>query len=41
MDNPIEEQPSQPKRGAGKRKIILFGTIGILVIAAAILFYFF
>ncbi len=41
MDNPIEEQPSQPKRGAGKRIIILFGTIGILVIAAAILFYFF
>ena len=37
----MEEQPSQPKGGMGKRKIIVFGAIGIVVIAGAILFYFF
>lgn len=41
MDNTLEEQSSQPKRGTGKRKIILFGAIGIVVIAGALLFYFF
>ena len=41
MDNTMEEQSSQPKRGTGKRKIIIFGAIGIVVIAGALLFYFF
>ena len=41
MDNPIEEQSSEPKGGMGKRKIIIFGAIGIVVIAGVILFYFF
>jgi thioredoxin 1 len=41
MDNPMEEQSSEPKGGTGKRKIIIFGALGILVIAGAILFYFF
>jgi len=41
MDNTMEEQSSQPKRGMGKRKIIILGAIGILVIAGVLLFYFF
>jgi thioredoxin 1 len=41
MDNTMEEQPSQPKRGTGKRKIIILGAIGIVIIAGALLFYFF
>lgn len=41
MDNTMEEQSSQPKRGTGKRKIIILGAIGIVVIAGALLFYFF
>lgn len=41
MDNTMEEQPSHPKRGTGKRKIIILGAIGIVVIAGALLFYFF
>ena len=41
MDNTMEEQPSQPKGSRGKRKIIIFGAIGIVVIAGALLFYFF
>ncbi len=41
MDNTIEEQSTGPKGGTGKRKIIIFGAIGVAVLAAAILFYFF
>jgi thioredoxin len=41
MDNTIEEKPTEPKGGTGKRKIIIFGAIGGTVLAAAILFYFF
>jgi thioredoxin 1 len=41
MDNTIEEQPTEPKGGAGKRKMIIFGAIGVAVLAGAILFYFF
>jgi thioredoxin 1 len=41
MDNIVEEQPSEPKGGTGKRKIIIFGAIGLAIIAGAILFYFF
>jgi thioredoxin 1 len=41
MDNTMEEQSTEPKGGAGKRKIIIFGAIGVAVLTAAILFYFF
>jgi len=41
MDNTMEEHSSHPKRGTGKRKIIILGAIGIVVIAGALLFYFF
>jgi thioredoxin len=41
MDNILEEQPTEPKGGTGKRKIIIFGAIGLAIIAGAILFYFF
>ena len=41
MDNTTEEQPTEPKARTGKRKIIIFGAIGIAVLAGAILFYFF
>jgi thioredoxin 1 len=41
MDNTMEEQSTEPKGGVGKRKIIIFGAIGVAVLAAAILFYFF
>ena len=41
MDNTMEEQSTVPKGGMGKRKIIIFGAIGVAVLAAAILFYFF
>jgi thioredoxin 1 len=41
MDNIVEEQPTEPKGGTGKRKIIIFGAIGLAIIAGAILFYFF
>jgi len=41
MDNTMEEQSIEPKRGMGKRKIVIFGAIGLAVIAGAILFYFF
>jgi thioredoxin 1 len=41
MDNITEEQSNEPKGGAGKRKIILFGAIGLAIIAGALLFYFF
>ena len=41
MDNTMEEQSTEPKGGAGKRKTIIFGAIGVAVLAAVILFYFF
>jgi thioredoxin 1 len=41
MDNTIEEQSTVPKGGTGKRKFIIFGAIGLAIIAGAILFYFF
>ena len=41
MDNITEEQSNEPAGGAGKRKIILFGAIGLAIIAGALLFYFF
>jgi thioredoxin 1 len=41
MDNTMEEQSTVPKGGMGKRKIIIFGAVGVAVLAAAILFYFF
>jgi len=41
MDNIVEEQPTEPKGGTGRRKIIIFGAIGLAIIAGAILFYFF
>ncbi len=41
MDNIVEAQPTEPKGGTGKRKIIIFGAIGLALIAGAILFYFF
>jgi len=41
MDNILEEQPTEPKGGTGRRKIIIFGAIGLTIIAGAILFYFF
>ena len=41
MDNIVEEQSTEPKGGTGKRKIIIFGAIGLALIAGAILFYFF
>ena len=41
MDNTMEEQSTEPKRGSGKRKIIIFGAFGFAIIAGAILFYFF
>jgi thioredoxin 1 len=37
----MEEQSTESKRGSGKRKIIIFGAIGLAIIAGAILFYFF
>ena len=37
----MEEQSTEPKGGVGKRKIIIFGAIGVAVLAAVILFYFF
>jgi thioredoxin 1 len=41
MDNTMEEQSNAPKGGTGKRKFIIFGAIGLAIIAGAILFYFF
>src|SRR4030043_2287183 len=41
MDHTTEEQPTEPKARTGKRKIIIFGAIGIALLAGAILFYFF
>jgi thioredoxin 1 len=41
MDNIVEEQSTLPKERTGKRKIIIFGAIGLAIIAGAILFYFF
>jgi len=41
MDNIVEEQSTEPKGGTGKRKIIIFGAIGLAIIVGAILFYFF
>ena len=41
MDHIAEEQSTEPKGGVGKRKIIIFGAIGVAVLAAVILFYFF
>ena len=41
MDNTIEEQSTGPKGGTGKRKIIIFGAIGLVILAGVILFYFF
>ncbi|MBP1700457.1 MAG: Thioredoxin protein [Deltaproteobacteria bacterium] len=41
MDNTMEEQSTEPKGGAGKRKTIIFGAIGVAVLAAVILFYFY
>jgi thioredoxin 1 len=41
MDNTIEEQSTGPKGGTGKRKIIILAAIGLVIIAGAILFYFF
>jgi thioredoxin 1 len=41
MDNIVEAQSTEPKGGTGKRKIIIFGAIGLAIIAGAILFYFF
>jgi len=37
----MEEQSTQPERGMEKRKIALYGAIGLAVIAGLILFYFF
>jgi thioredoxin 1 len=37
----MEEQSTEPKGGMGRRKIIIFGAIGLAIIAGAILFYFF
>ncbi len=37
----MEVQSIEPKGGTGKRKIIIFGAIGLAIIAGAILFYFF
>jgi len=41
MENTMEEQSTQPERGMEKRKIALYGAIGLAVIAGLILFYFF
>jgi len=41
MDHTMEEQSTEPKGGMGRRKIIIFGAIGLAIIAGAILFYFF
>jgi len=41
MDNIVEEQSTLPKGRTGKRKIIIFGAIGLAIIAGATLFYFF
>jgi thioredoxin 1 len=41
MDHTMEEQSTEPKRGSGKRKIIIFGAFGLAIIAGVILFYFF
>jgi thioredoxin 1 len=41
MDHTMEEQSTEPKGGTGRRKIIIFGAIGLAIIAGAILFYFF
>ena len=41
MDNITEEQSNESKGGSGKRKIILFGAIGLAIVAGAFLFYFF
>jgi thioredoxin 1 len=40
MDKTMEEQSNEPK-GTGKKKIIVFGAIGLAIVAAALLFYFF
>ena len=37
MDNIVEEQSTEPKGGTGRRKIIIFGAIGLAIIAGAIL----
>jgi len=41
MDHIAEEQSTGPKGETGKRKIIIFGAIGLAILAGAILFYFF
>jgi thioredoxin 1 len=41
MNNTVEEQSTESKGGMMKRKTIIFGAIGIVVLAGAILFYFF
>src|SRR4030042_2394338 len=41
MDHTTEEQPTEPKARTGKRKIIIFGAIGIALLAGATLFSFF
>jgi thioredoxin 1 len=40
MDKTMEEQSNEPK-GTGKKKIIVFGAIGLAIVAAALLSYFF
>jgi thioredoxin 1 len=41
MDSTIEEQSHEPKGGTGKRQIIVFGAIGLAIIAGALFFYLF
>jgi len=41
MDNTTQEQSNEPKEGTAKKKILVFGAIGLAIIAGAFLFYFF
>lgn len=41
MDDTMEGQSPETRGGAGKRKIIIFGAVGIALLAGAVLFYFF
>ena len=41
MDNIVEEQSTESKGGMKNRKIFIFGAIAIIIVAGALLFYFF
>ncbi len=40
MDNTVEEQSAEPKRGKMNRKTMIYGAAAIVIVAGAVLFYF-